>query len=244
MSSRKVLAELKSKVRPDKAAFLPGFFKAFPGGYGEGDEFLGVVVPDQRKVALKYRTLPLPDIDALLQSRWHECRLTALFILVHQFTVAQKPKTRDVDRQKVILDFYLGHLDRVNNWDLVDASAHKILGQWLVDRPVNRSADRKILSSLARSKNMWEQRVSVIATLPLIRAGQFDEILRLSEKFLSHPHDLMHKATGWMLREVGKRDLAVLRAFLQEHVAAMPRTMLRYAIEKMRDAERKKWLRQ
>ena len=244
MSSRKVLAELKSKVRPDKAAFLPGFFKAFPGGYGEGDEFLGVVVPDQRKVAARYQTLALSEIDALLQSRWHECRLTALFILVHQFTVAQKPEIRDVDRQKVILDFYLEHLDRVNNWDLVDASAHKILGQWLVDRPANRNADRKVLSSLAGSKNMWEQRVSVIATLPLIQAGQFDEILRLSEKFLSHPHDLMHKATGWMLREVGKRDLAVLRAFLQEHVAAMPRTMLRYAIEKMPDAERKKWLRQ
>lgn len=238
MTSRKVLVELKSKVRPDKAAFLPGFFKAFPGGYGEGDEFLGVVVPDQRKVASKYQTLTLSEIDALLQSRWHECRLTGLFILVHQFTAAQKPKTRDIDRQKVIVDFYLEHLDRVNNWDLVDSSAHKILGQWLVDR----RAERKILNSLARSQSLWEQRVSVIATLPLIHAGQFDEILRLSEKFLSHSHDLMHKATGWMLREMGKRDLAVLRAFLREHVSEMPRTMLRYAIEKMPAAERKEWL--
>ncbi len=240
LSHTGVVAELKKVARRDKAQFLPKFFQAYPGGYGEGDQFLGVVVPDQRKIARQFRELSRADIAKLLKSPWHECRLTGLLILVHQFERAGKGAAGDqgaAERQEIV-DFYLSHLTRLNNWDLVDSSAHKILGQYLL----KRRGRRKLLDKLARSKNLWEQRVSVIATMPLIHHEEFDDFLRLARKFLGHPHDLMHKAVGWMLREMGKRDISQLRAFLDQHVSEMPRTMLRYAIEKLPQPERKRWL--
>lgn len=233
MSYSKILRELRGVARSDKAEFYPQFFQAFPGGYGEGDQFLGVVVPEQRKLARKFRQLPRTEIRRLLSSKWHECRQTGLLILVDQFQRAQESK----DREDAV-QFYLDNLTGVNNWDLVDCSAHKILGQWLLEHPRRR----KILTELARSKVMWEQRISIIATLPLIQSGQFDEILRLAKKFLKHKHDLMHKAVGWMLREMGKQQIEMLRGFLDEHAPNMPRTMLRYAIEKMTPSERQHWM--
>lgn len=254
LTHRQVYQQLKLKVRADKAAFLPGFFKAFPGGYGEGDKFLGVVVPDQRAIALNFRDLPLAELSKLLGSPWHECRLTGLFVLISQFERASKAttnattvpnaktapnaKTGSPSRAEELVAFYLDHLDAVNNWDLVDASAYKILGAWVLENP----RERRILQRLANSKQLWRERTSVIATLALIRAKQYDEIMGLAKKFLSHEHDLMHKAIGWMLREMGKRNPDLLRAFLNEYVTKMPRTMLRYSIEKMSREERSKWL--
>lgn len=233
LTAAAVRRELKTKINPEKAAFFPRFFKTGPGEYGEGDRFLGVVVPDQRKVARQFRELPQKEIDKLLDDAFHECRLTGLLILVDQFEKAKK----DDKRRKEIVDYYLSRTDAVNNWDLVDSSAHKLLGSWLVDR-----RDRRILDRLARSKNMWEQRIAMVATYTLIRKGDFDDTLRLSEKLLHHPHDLIHKAVGWMLREVGQQDRKVLEAFLKRHAAEMPRTMLRYAIEKLPDTQRKRYL--
>lgn len=250
LSNAKIIeAELKDVIRPDKAEFLPGFFQAYPGGYGEGDQFLGVVVPDTRRIARAHRQAELTEIKKLLGSKWHECRLAGLYILVDQFErgckrldqPAKKPAADGRDplpRPAEIVKFYLSNLSGVNNWDLVDSSAHKILGEWILRHP----AEEKILLRLAKSKVLWEQRISVIATLPLIKQRNFDILLRLAQRFLSHRHDLMNKAVGWMLREAGKQDVEVLRAFLLEHVSEMPRTMLRYSIEKLDAAERKRWL--
>lgn len=229
-----VRRELKLHINPEKAAFFPRFFKAGPGEYAEGDRFLGVTVPNQRKVAKKFRDLPKAELNKLLDDPFHECRLTGILILVGQFE-----KSKQEDDRKEIVDYYLSRTDAVNNWDLVDSSAHKILGVWLSDKSAQQ---RKILDRLARSKNLWEQRISMIATLPLIKMGEFDDTLRLAEKLLTHPHDLIHKAVGWMLREIGNQDQKVMEAFLNKHAAGMPRTMLRYAIEKISDAKRKKYL--
>ncbi len=234
-----VLLALKSRARKDKADFLPGFFKAQPGGYGEGDQFLGVIVPDQRKIARQFRDLELTDIEKLLNSRWHECRLTGLLILVDQYTHSSKPKSGDADQQARLVRFYLDHTEGVNNWDLVDSSAHKILGHWLLSNP----AERHVLDTLAKSKNMWEQRIAIIATLPLTKAAEFSYLRKLATALLDHPHDLMHKAIGWMLREMGKIDVDELRTFLADHHQQMPRTMLRYSIEKLSPAERKRWMK-
>lgn len=222
---------LRAHIDPKKAAFYPRFFKAGKGEYAEGDKFIGVTVPNQRKVARRFKALELADIEELLADPIHEHRLTGLLILVGQFQKA----TTEADRER-LLKFYLQHLDAVNNWDLVDASAHKILGEWLVDH------DRGLLDGLAESGRLWRERVSVIACLPLIQRGEFAEILGLSAKFLDHPRDLMHKAVGWMLRETGKQDVDVLREFLRQHADRMPRTMLRYAIEKLPEQERRAWL--
>lgn len=237
---RDVYRCLEQFVRPDKAEFFPGFFQAYAGGYGEGDCFLGVVVPDQRKVARQFQELSLAHVRKLLHSKWHECRLTGLFILVKQFERSMKSYLKDNDSEdaKALVDFYLANLEGVNNWDLVDSSAHKILGTWLLHHP----SERKVLTRLSRSKVLWEQRIAVIATMPLVHAGEFDELLVLAEKYLDHPHDLMHKAVGWLLREAGKQDERVLKAFLKEHVTSMPRTMLRYAIEKLPQQQRQRWL--
>lgn len=235
MTAAAVRRELKSRANPEKAAFFPRFFKAGPGEYAEGDRFIGVIVPEQRKIAKQFRELSRPQIDKLLDDPLHECRLTGLLILVHHFEAAFKAK--DHHSQKEILDYYLSRTDAVNNWDLVDSTAHKILGRWLCDKK-----DRRILDRLSRSKNMWEQRISVLATLPLIKQGDFDEVLRLCERLIGHPHDLIHKVTGWMLREAGKQEQAVLEGFLQQHASEMPRTMLRYAIEKLPQTTRKRYL--
>ncbi len=239
-TAAQVLATLRKLVRPDKAVFLPKFFQAMPGGYGEGDQFLGVVVPDQRKTAKQFRELPLSENQQLLDSPWHECRLTGLFVLVDQFERAAKATSKrdDTHAAREYVDFYLRNLSAVNNWDLVDSSSPKILGRWLLAHP----RERKILTKLSASESVWERRVAVLATQPLIQAAQFNEILRLSKRLLGDQHDLMHKAIGWMLREMGEQDANVLTNFLQQHVHRMPRTMLRYAIEKRAPAERKFWL--
>lgn len=214
-----IVRELRACSREDKKEILPRFFKTGKGEYGEGDMFLGVVVPETRKVALRHRDAAFEVVEALLESEWHECRLCALLILVERFKRSSS--------KAHIVDFYLKHTSGINNWDLVDLSAPYILGSYLVTEP-----DRSVLYDLSRSSNMWEQRIAVVSTLMLIRHGQFDDIIKLAESFLGTKHDLMQKATGWMLREVGKRDEARLVTFLETYKSLMPRTMLRYSIEK------------
>ncbi len=244
---RSVLSELKAVARADKAEFLPQFFQAFPGGYGEGDKFLGVVVPDQRRIAKRFRSMPSKELSRLLRSPWHECRLTGLFILVIQYEqLIRQNNRRDAQSQAGVLsqeseciEFYLEHLDGVNNWDLVDSSAHKLLGRWVLRFPEHESQ----IFELSECSDLWRQRISVVANYALIQQGQFGIVLQLAEKFLEHSHDLMHKAVGWMLREAGKQDSAVLNSFLSEHAADMPRTMLRYSIEKLPKSQRQRWLK-
>jgi len=228
-SAAKVKAELGNLSNPEKAAHLSRFFKTGPGEYGEGDRFIGVRVPEQRRIARRYGSLPLEEIERLLASPIHEHRLTGLLILVNQFARGKKESSR-----REIVDFYLSRLGRVNSWDLVDLSAPKILGEHLVRHP----EERAMLSNMAESSRLWERRAAVMATLPMIKRGQFDELLALAEARLTDTHDLMHKAVGWMLREIGKVDMAVLEDFLKMHAGAMPRTMLRYAVERLAPARR------
>jgi 3-methyladenine DNA glycosylase AlkD len=230
-----MLAQLKTDLRarsnPKKAAFFPRFFKAGPGEYAECDKFIGITVPDIRSVARDYRDLPLKDIERLLKDPIHEFRLAALLILVSQF------ERSDEKQRKQIVDFYLSHLEHVNNWDLVDSSAARIVGAWLLDKK-----DTKLLDRLARSKHLWTQRVAMVATYAFIKAKKFKEPIRIAEILLHHKHDLIHKAVGWMLRELGKMDRPTLEAFLKNHAATMPRTMLRYAIEKFDPQTRARYL--
>ena len=214
--------ELAKYADREKAAFLPKFFQAYPGGYGEGDQFLGIRIPDQRKVAKQfYRDATLEAVEKLLQEPIHEYRFTALVMLVYKFE-----KAKSEAEKQAIADQYLRNLDRINNWDLVDVSADKILGAYLADK------DRSLLYQLAKSDHLWSQRVAMIATFYFIRQHQFDDTLEIAKLLLNHKHDLIHKAVGWMLREVGNRDLDVEVEFLKQHYRHMPRTMLRYAIEK------------
>lgn len=218
--------ELDAYIDPVKREYLPRFFKTGEGQYGQGDKFLGVVVPNTRLVAKQHRDESLEVMSGLLQSEWHECRLCALLMLVERF------KKGDEKERKVIYDFYLSQTERINNWDLVDLSAPYIVGEYLKDKP------RKNLYDLADSSLLWNQRIAVVATITLIRNGDFIDIIRLAEQLLHHPHDLMRKAIGWMLREMGKRDKDLLVQFLEKHSKVMPRTMLRYSIEKFSAEER------
>ena len=223
MSVNKVKKEIRKKAKPEKLVILSNFFKTGKGQYAEGDKMLCVSVPDQREIAKKYFVeTKLEDVGELLKSKYHEDRLTGLIILTF------KMKKADEKERKRIVEFYLAHLDRVNNWDLVDLSAGKILGLYLLDRP------RGVLYKLAKSGHLWSERVAMVATFEFIRAGQYEDTLKLAEMYLRHPHDLIHKATGWMLREVGKRDKGVLRGFLDAYHTKMPRVMFRYAIERLR----------
>lgn len=221
-----LIDELLSIADVEKAALLARFFKTGPGEYGHGDVFLGITVPAQRKVARKFRDLPAADLGKLLASPIHEHRVTALIIMVDQYERA------DDDEKQCIFDFYLSHTKHINNWDLVDASAPCIVGGHLLGRP------RKILDSLARSSSLWERRIAILATFAFIRHGESGDSLRIAELLLKDEHDLIHKAVGWMLREVGKRDPAALDRFLDRHATTMPRTMLRYAIERMSPDQR------
>jgi len=227
-----IFQQLQVYSNPEKVEFFPHFFKAGKGGYGEGDHFLGVVVPDIRKVAKQNLMLSLKEIEEILQSEYHECRLCALMILVEKFK-----KSHSKEEKKEIFDFYLSHTKYVNNWDLVDLSTRDIVGEFLADK------DRRILYQLAESHSLWEQRISIISSFVFIKRGELEDTLALSEKLLHHPHDLIHKAVGWMLREVGKRDKKTLTDFLDKHHKTMPRTMLRYAIEKFPEEERKFYLK-
>lgn len=214
----KIFRALKEASDEEKKLVLPRFFKTGKGEYGEGDKFLGVIVPETRKVAKANKDASYELIEALLESEWHECRLCALLILIEKYK-----KTPDEAVQ-----FYLCHLKGINNWDLVDLSAPYILGDYLVNRN-----DRQILYTLAQSPDMWSQRIAIVSTLMLIRNGQYTDTIALAEQFLTTRHDLIQKATGWMLREVGKRDEPLLVSFLEANSERMPRTMFRYAIEKL-----------
>lgn len=227
LTARQVQEALTDKSRPDKAAFFPRFFRTGPGEYGEGDKFLGVVVPDQRAIAKKFRTLSRPEIKKLLDSPYHECRLTGLFVLVGQYEKAKD----DADR-KSIYEFYVANVDRVNNWDLVDTTCHKIMGPYLCER------NRKPLFQFANAKHLWKNRIAIVTTYYFIRRDDLDTTIELSEILLEHPHDLIHKAVGWMLRELGKQNESMLLLFLKQHLDRMPRTMLRYSIEKFPKAKR------
>ncbi len=218
-----ILRGLMAASDEEKKRVLPRFFKTGNGQYGEGDKFLGVVVPETRKVAKAHKEASYDLIEALLESEWHECRLCALLILIEKYKKAPEEVVR----------FYLTHLKGINNWDLVDLSAPYILGDYLVSHP-----DHSVLYTLAQSPVMWEQRIATVSTLMLIRHGQFTDTIELAGTFLDTRHDLMQKAVGWMLREVGKRDKPLLVSFIDTHKAAMPRTMLRYAIEKFPAEER------
>lgn len=213
----RITKALRAYSDEEKKAVLPRFFKTGKGEYGEGDRFMGVIVPNTRKVAKEFSLASWEVVEALLESEWHECRLCALLILADRFKKSPEDTVR----------FYLGHTEGINNWDLVDLSAPYILGRYL-----SGAEDRSVLYRLAASGSMWEQRIAVVSTLMLIRDGQFGDTMKLAGIFLETKHDLMQKAVGWMLREVGKRDEGLLRDFLDDHCTKMPRTMLRYAIEK------------
>ncbi|MDO8647298.1 MAG: DNA alkylation repair protein [Candidatus Diapherotrites archaeon] len=222
--------ELSKLANPERARLLQGFFKTGKGEYAEGDIFLGISVPETRRIAKKFSQLSLAELQKNLESKYHEERLAALLILEEKFRKSPKAE------RKRIFEFYLENAQFVNNWDLVDLTAPKILGEFLVDK------DRKILYALAKSRNLWERRIAVLSTLAFIRRKEFEDSLKIARILLSDSQDLIHKAVGWMLREVGKKDKKALLDFLKENHNLMPRTMLRYSIEKFPEKERKELL--
>jgi 3-methyladenine DNA glycosylase AlkD len=263
-SAKEIQQELEQYIDPVKREYLPRFFKTGKGQYGEGDKFLGVVIPNTRSVAKRHKDAPFEVMATLLQSEWHECRLCALLMLVERF------KKSDEKGRKLIYDFYLSQTSRINNWDLVDLSAPGIVGEYLKDKP------REDLYRLAGSTLLWEQRIAVVSTYTFIKNRDFIDIIRLSEGFIAHSvhtgahnsahslhtgahkpahsfsagahcvqplHDLMQKAIGWMLREMGKRDKDLLVQFLEKHCKTMPGTALRYAIEKFPEEERQEFMK-
>ena len=226
--------DLSKVARDEKVKILSSFFKTGKGEYGEGDIFIGIVVPDNRKIARQYHDAPKEVVEEMLHSPIHEHRLSALLSMVEAFKKAKRNETR----RKEILDIYLANLTFANNWDLIDLSAPYILGEWLLTHD-----EEKIIERLSQSANLWEQRAAIVATLMLIRNGKYELTFRLAEKYLNHPHQLIHKATGWMLREAGKRGCADgLTSFLDRHAHEMPRTMLRYAIERLSPEQRKQYM--
>jgi len=236
LSADSVVAALRA-ISPNqdsnRVADLQRFFQTQPGGYGEGDRFLGPTVPQTRTIAKQFRDLPLDQLDLLLDSQWHEVRLTALHILVAQFN---RTKTRVLRTE--LFDFYMHAVYRgaVNNWDLVDTSAPH-LGKFLVEHP-----RKTLIINLSKSPVLWERRVAMLLSFAHIRAREFGVPQHIAMNLLHDEHDLIHKAVGWMLREIGNRDVEILRAFLAKYHKTMPRTMLRYAIEKLDADERKKWM--
>jgi 3-methyladenine DNA glycosylase AlkD len=227
-----LIDELQKNSDSERAKNLSWFFKTGKGQYGEGDVFIGITVPILRAISKKYQVLELKDLQKLLGSEIHEHRLSALMILRFKY----ENKKSDQKSRKDIVDFYLKNTKIINNWDLVDLSCHYILGNYLLDK------DRSILYKLAKSENLWEKRISIISTFAFIRNNDFVDALKLSEILLKDKHDLIHKGVGWVLREVGKKDKKIEIDFLNKHYKAMPRTALRYAIEKFSDTERKYYL--
>ena len=228
---KEVIENLENLKNPDKAKILSRFFKTWKWEYGEWDRFLWIPVPPQREIAKKYyEKCSLDDIEKLLKSEYHEIRLTALLILCYKYELTTKKKLND--KQKNIIDFYLSHLEYCNNRDLVDLVCYKILWNYLLDK------DRKILYDLAKDKNMWKQRVAIVSTMTFVKNWEFDDTLKISETLLNHKHDLIHKAVGWLLREVWKKDENILKDFLDKYAIVMPRKSLRYAIEKLSKADK------
>ena len=230
-----MLSELVEKIQdyanPEKAKILQKFFKTGEGEYGEGDIFLGVTVPELRNIVKDFYGLNLIKIERLLHSKIHEHRLTAIIIL------GEKYKRAKEEEKENIFNFYLNNTKNINNWDLVDLSAPGIVGGFLFEK------NKKVLYKLVQSENLWEKRIAIISTFAFIRKEEFEDCLAISELLLNDGHDLIHKAVGWMLREVGKRNLEVEEEFLKQHYKDMPRTMLRYAIEKFDEEKRKMYLR-
>ena len=243
-----LLEQMVAQADPAQVAGLARFFKTGPGQYGEGDKFLGIKVPVTRAVVKEcWKKVGFPELEECVSSGYHEVRLAALLALVESFKHARKtPET-----QQECIDFYLSHTEFINNWDLVDLSCYPLLGEWLLEK------DRSILYGLARNgRNLWEQRIGIVSTMTFIRHGQLDDTFAIADILLHHPHDLIHKAVGWLLREAGKRDKSALEAYLMgveplssraqsrdlPRYATMPRTMLRYAIEKFPEPERQRYL--
>ena len=227
-----LLKEITARADASQVEGLSRFFKTGPGQYGEGDKFLGIKVPVTREVVKAcWRETGLQDLEECIASEYHEVRLAALLALVELFR-------HNKSKQKEYVDFYLAHTDRINNWDLVDLSCYPLLGVWLLDK------DRQLLYDLARNgKTIWEQRIGIVSTMTFIRHGQLQDTFDIADILLHHPHDLIHKAVGWLLREAGKRDKEALVKYLEPRYLTMPRTMLRYAIEKFPEAERQQYLK-
>ena len=231
MSLSEIRKAISKQKNPAQALVLQRFFKTGKGEYGEGDIFYGIKVPEQRIISKQFNDLSLTDLKELINSKVHEERLIAAFILVNQY------RRGDEKKKKIIFDFYLKNRKGINNWDLVDLSAPKIVGAYLIDK------EKDLLYKFARSKDLWEKRISIISTQAFIREHFFEDALNISEILLNDKHDLIHKAVGWMLREVGNRDLEAEEEFLKTHYKIMPRTMLRYAIEKFPEQKRKAYLK-
>jgi len=227
--------EIEEHKNEKKAELLQRFFKTGKGEYGEGDIFYGIMVPIQREIVKQFSDLSFNDLQTLLNTKIHEKRLIALLILVKQFEKANKIK--DEKKQKEIFEFYLKNVRNINNWDLVDLSAPRICGIYLLDK------DKSILYKLASSNNLWEKRISILSTFWFIKENKFEDAIKLAELFLKEKHDLMHKAVGWMLREIGKKDKQVLINFLNKHYKNMPRTMLRYSLERLSEKEKKFYMK-
>lgn len=230
--NKRVKKELQKLANPEKAKILSGFFKTGKGEYGEGDIFLGIAVPEQRRIAKRHSGMALNEIEELLSSKVHEHRLTSLLILIKKY------KKSDDKKKRIIFDFYLRNVKNINNWDLVDISAPNIVGDYLLTKPELAN----ILYRFAKSKNLWERRISILSVFAFIRANRFEDALKISELLLKDENDLVHKAVGWMLREIGKRNMNAEEKFLDKHYRVMPRTMLRYAIEKFEDRKKKFYL--
>jgi len=220
--------ELQSKSSPEKAKIYQRFFKTGKGEYGEGDVFIGLTVPEQRTLAKKYIDLELKDVGILLNNKIHEYRLTGFLILVYKF---------EKGNQEKIYNFYLENIKNANNWDLIDCIADKIIGKYLIDK------DKKTLYEFANSDNLWKKRIAIISTFEFIKKNKFEDTLKISEILLNDKHDLIHKSVGWMLREIGKRDLKIEEDFLKKYYKKMPRTMLRYAVERFDEKKKEFYLR-
>lgn len=228
-SAQAILNEIYTQANPEKAAILARFFKTGPGEYGEGDSFIGLTVPQIRSIAKRHHNKDLPVLAELLASPVHEVRLTALLALVYRFE-----KAKDQSRRDECARFYIEHLDAANNWDLVDLTCYKLLGPWLIDY--------SILHDWARSGHLWRQRVAIVTCMYRVRRGDFSDAFAIADILLHHPHDLIHKAVGWILREAGKKDEHALMAYLLPRYRHMPRTMLRYAIERFEEEKRQQFL--
>lgn len=231
-TAAEIQTELDALGNPTDATFAQRFFKTGPGQYGEGDIFIGIRVPVTRKVAARYRSLNLAEIEKLLESPIHEHRLAALIIMTEQ------AKRATPEQKRALYDLYLRRTDRINNWDLVDVSCRGVVGGYLLDKP------RQPLYDLARSQNIWERRIAMVSTWEFIRNNQLQDTFAIAEILLGDAHDLIHKAVGWMLREAGKKNEASLKEFLDQHAAAMPRTALRYAIERLHPADKAHYMTQ
>ena len=255
MKAVQIIERIEAQRNEEQRQILMRFFKTGKGDYGEGDEFLGLKVPQTRTIVKTVASdTPLNEVPELLQSRWHEVRLCGLLILVDKFEKAATKRmindAQAIQTRDEIVRMYLHYADRANNWDLVDLSAPKIIGHWLLlptalggnGVGMNTGYKQHVLDELAASDCLWKQRISIVCTWKTSQQGELSWCWQYAERHLHHSHDLMHKAVGWMLREMGKRDMNMLRQFLKQHAHEMPRTALRYAIEKMPEPERKAWM--